>query len=76
MEQLRVCERSLALTKSQLAKTEITLIAVEQLKSPEDQKIYRSVGRMFIISTQEEIGAELKDNLKQISVEAMITQPR
>lgn len=65
-----MCERSLALTKSQLAKTEITLIAVEQLKSPEDQKIYRSVGRMFIISTQEEIGAELKDNLKQMSVEA------
>ena len=44
MEQLRVCDRSLQLTKNQLQKTEITLKAVEDGK--EDQKVYRSLGRM------------------------------
>jgi hypothetical protein len=31
-------------------KTELTLKAVEEMKHPEAQKVYRSVGRMFIIS--------------------------
>ena len=31
--------------------------------------IYRSVGRMFILSSKEDIAAELKANLKQITAE-------
>ena len=34
-----------------------------------DDKIYRSIGRMFILSTQPDIVSELKDNIKQITNE-------
>ena len=69
VEQLRVCERSLQLAKGQQMKTELTLKAVEEMKQPETQKVYRSVGRMFIISTQDEIAVELRDNLKSLNTE-------
>ena len=68
VEQLRVVDRSLQLAKSQQVKTEITLKAVEEVTDA--HKIYRSVGRMFIASTQEEIASELKENLKSINIEA------
>ncbi|CDW80457.1 UNKNOWN [Stylonychia lemnae] len=67
VEQLRVCDRSLQLTKNQLAKTEITLKAVEDRKA--DSKIYRSIGRMFIQSNQQDIIVELKDNIRSITTE-------
>eukprot|EP00347_Sterkiella_histriomuscorum_P017749 403348143 len=67
VEQLRVCERSLQLTKNQLAKTEVTLKAVED--RDESKKIYRSIGRMFILSDKPAIVAELKDNINSISSE-------
>ncbi len=48
----------------------MTLKAVEELKQQQgEQKVFRSVGRMFILSTQDEIGNELKDNLKSINTE-------
>ena len=61
-------ERSLQLAKSQQVKTEITLKAVDEAANT--HKIYRSVGRMFIASSQGEIAGELKENLKSINTEA------
>ena len=31
--------------------------------------MYRSIGRMFIISSQDEIGTELRENLKSLNTE-------
>ena len=70
VEQLRVADRSLQVAKGQQLKTELTLKAVEELKTQQgDQKVFRSVGRMFILSSQDEIATELKDNLKSINTE-------
>ena len=63
-------DRSLQLTKSQQVKTEITLKAVDEMRSEGEQKVFRSVGRMFILSSQADIAGELRDNLKQINLEA------
>ena len=52
VEQLRVADRSLQVAKGQQVKTELTLKAVEELKSAQgEQKVFRSVGRMFILSS-------------------------
>ena len=70
VEQLRVADRSLQVAKGQQVKTELTLKAVEELKTSQgEQKVFRSVGRMFILSSQDEIATELKDNLKSINTE-------
>ena len=68
VEQLRVADRSLQLAKSQQVKTEITLKAVEEAQEGA-QKIFRSIGRMFILSSQDEIAGELRENLKSINTE-------
>jgi chaperonin cofactor prefoldin len=61
-----VCDRSLQVAKGQLTKTELTLKAVEELNPSGAQRVFRSVGRMFILSSQDEIGTELKENLKSL----------
>jgi chaperonin cofactor prefoldin len=70
VEQLRICDRSLQVAKGQLTKTELTLKAVEELKPSGEERVFRSVGRMFILSTPEEISKELKSNLSSIGTEA------
>lgn len=70
VEQLRVADRSLQVAKGQQVKTELTLKAVDELKSLQgEQKVFRSIGRMFILSNQDEIANELRDNLKSINTE-------
>ena len=62
-----MCDRSNQLATNQLKKTEVTLKAVEEFNP--DQKIYRSLGRMFILQPKQEIANELKLNAKSLNQE-------
>ena len=67
-EQVRGCERQIQLGKNQKAKTDLVLDEVA--KAGDDQRMFRSLGRMFILVNKEELQTDLNNDLKRIQVEA------
>ena len=65
VEQLRAAERNFQLCKNQQMKAEIVIKEVNETKA--EHKMYRSLGRMFIIADKEELGKELDRDLKAIT---------
>ena len=67
-EQVRGCERTIQLGKNQKAKTDLVL--AEVAKAKDDQRMFRSLGRMFILCGKEELQTDLQNDLKRINVES------
>ena len=55
------------MSKTQTSKTNITLKEIDTLK--EDQRVFRSIGRMFVISNKADIVKTLNDDLSKINQE-------
>ena len=64
-EQLQAAKRQEQLATNQLSKTNIVMKTVEENKG----KMYRSLGRMFVLSTPADLKKELEGDAKRIQVE-------
>ena len=53
VEQVRACDRQIQLCKNQKAKTDLVL--AEVAKTEGKGKMYRSIGRMFVLCSGEEL---------------------
>lgn len=65
-EQVAACNRQMQLCKNQANKTEIVMTEVAQSKA----KMYRSVGRMFVIADPAQLKKDLQGDLAKINAEA------
>ena len=68
VEQVRTCDRQLQLGKNQKLKTELVLGEVN--KNNGEAKMFRSLGRMFVLCTKEELSNDLNADLTRINAEA------
>ena len=68
VEQLRAAERQVQLCKNQLQKAELVLGECD--KSLEGHKMYRSLGRMFVVQNPEELKTDLKTDIARINEES------
>ena len=67
VEQCRQVDRQIQLTANQKKKTEVTLGEVD--KRTEGQIQYRSVGRMFVMVSKEELKTDLNADLSRMAQE-------
>ena len=67
VEQCRQIDRQIQLTANQKKKTEVTVQEVE--KRQPDQIQYRSVGRMFVMVSKEELASDLNADLSRMATE-------
>ena len=68
VEQLRAAERQVQLCKNQLQKAELVLGECD--KSQEGHKMFRSLGRMFVVQVPSELKTDLKTDIARISEES------
>ena len=66
-EQLSAVNRSLNLAKTSLHKNEITKFELGKLK--ETHKVYKSIGRMFVLSDKETAAKNIEDQNTKINEE-------
>ena len=67
-EQLRAADRQVQLCKNQKAKADLVIKEVE--KSAGKHNMYRSLGRMFVLVTPQELTDDLKNDVKNITDES------
>ena len=67
-EQFKFTQRQAQLTANQLQKTKVTMKEVEGAKP--DQRMFRSLGRLFLLCPKEQILKELGENEKTLSEES------
>ena len=68
VEQLRNCDRQLQLGKNQKAKTELVL---QEVSGNNGQKqMFRTLGRMFVLCSGEELTTDLNADLVRMAQEA------
>ena len=67
VEQSRHCDRTIQLGKNQKQKTE--LVIAEVAKNDGVQKMYRSMGRMFVCCNAAELTTDLTVDLNRINTE-------
>ena len=68
VEQLRACDRQIQLCKNQQSKAEIVVKEVDN-SCAKGTKMYRSIGRLFIVSKAEDLTADLNNDLQRIAGE-------
>ena len=68
VEQLRAAERQVQLCKNQLQKAELVLGECD--KSQEGHKMFRSLGRMFVVQVPSELKTDLKTDIVRITEES------
>ena len=68
VEQLRNCERQVQLAKNKSKKTELL---IKELETHDASKaMYRSVGRLFVSVTPEEMQKDLKNDMDRMAQES------
>ena len=67
IEQVKACDRQIQLCQNQEAKTK--LVSEELNKVPAERRMYRSMGRMFVLCPKEELQGDLKSDLERIESE-------
>ena len=68
VEQVRQCDRQLQLGQNQEKKTRLVLEQVQA--NTGESKMFRSMGRMFVLCSGEELARDLNADLSRISTEA------
>ena len=64
-EQVRACERQIQLCENQKRKAELVMTEVE--KNDDSKKLYRSMGRMFVLCGKDEPKGDLQNDLNRIA---------
>ena len=67
VEQLNAVNRSLQLAKTSLHKNEITKVEVGKLT--EANRVFKSIGRMFVVSDKESVVASIEEHNTKINEE-------
>ena len=68
VEQIRACNQQIQLCANQKAKTDILITQIG--KNDGKQQMYRSIGRMFVACTGEELQEDLSNDIASIEKES------